>query len=164
MLDEEMQEALNQQINLEFFAAYTYLSMAAHFESVNLPGCSSWMRHQAQEEQGHAMRLYDYIHERNSRVTLLPIGQPPVDFGTPLEVFQKALAHEQKVTAAIHRLYELAGQNNDYATQVMLQWFIEEQVEEENSAGGIVAQLEMIGEDKAALFFLDRALGDRQGD
>ncbi|MDQ4076648.1 MAG: ferritin [Chloroflexota bacterium] len=161
MLDEALQEAINRQINLEFYAAYTYLSMAAHFESVNLLGFAHWMARQSREEQEHAMRFYNYVHERNSRVTLLPINQPPVDFGTPLEVFQMALEHEQKVTRAIHDLYELARQENDYPTQVMLQWFIEEQVEEEKNAEEVIAQLQMIGEDKAALFLLDRALGER---
>jgi ferritin len=162
MLDEAMQEAINRQINLEFFSAYTYLSMAAHFESVNLPGFARWMQKQSDEEREHAMRLYKYLNERNSRVVLLPIEQPPTQFGSPLEIFQMSLQHEQKVTRSIHELYDLARQENDYPTQVMLQWFVEEQVEEENNAEQIVAQLQMIGEDRAALFFVDRSLGARK--
>lgn len=161
MLDESLQEAINRQINLEFSAAYTYLSMAAHFESVDLLGFAAWMRHQSKEEQEHAMRFYKYVHERNGRVTLLPIEQPPVEFTTPSEIFRLALAHEQKVTKAIHDLYDLAKQENDYPTQVMLQWFVDEQVEEESNVERVIAQLGMVGEDRAALFLLDRELGGR---
>lgn len=163
MLDESLQEAINRQINLEFSSAYTYLSMAAHFESVDLLGFAKWMRHQSKEEQEHAMRFYKYVHERNGRVALLPIEQPPVEFTTPTEIFRTALAHEQKVTKAIHDLYDLAKQENDYPTQVMLQWFIDEQVEEESNVERVIAQLAMVGEDRAALFLLDRELGGRSG-
>lgn len=164
MLDEGLQEAMNRQINLEFYSAYAYLSMAAHFESVTLLGFAHWMQNQSREEQKHAMRLYKHVNDRNGRVILLPVEQPPSQFGKPLEIFQMALAHEQKVTRSIHDLYNLARQENDYPSQVMLQWFIEEQVEEERNAEQIIAQLQMIGDDRAALFLLDRSLGGRQAE
>ncbi|MGH2541413.1 MAG: ferritin [Ardenticatenaceae bacterium] len=162
MLDEALQEALNNQINLEFESMYAYLSMAAHFEGVNLQGFARWMRFQSEEEQAHAMRLFDYVLERDGRVVLQAIKQPSAEFGSPIEVFRQALAHEQKVSRAIHDLYALAASESDYAAQAMLQWFIEEQVEEEDTARTIVAHLEMIGDDKAALFLLDRELGARR--
>lgn len=161
MFNKKLQDAINDQIKHELYSAYLYLSMSAHFEAVNLPGFARWMRLQSQEESSHAMKLFDFIHERGGRVVLQAIAQPPGDFKSPLDVFQQALEHEQKVTGMIHRLYELAGKENDYATQVMLQWFITEQVEEEKTAGDIVEQLKMIGEQPAGVFMLDRQLGAR---
>ena len=154
-------QALNMQINAELFAAYIYLSMAAYFEDANLSGFGHWMRQQSNEEMGHAMKLFDYVIERGGRVTLEAIDAPPADFASPLDVFQKALAHEQKVTGLIGNLYELAVQHKDYPTQIMLQWFIEEQVEEEDTAGSIVAQLEMAGDHPAALLVFDREMAAR---
>ncbi len=162
MLSKKLQDAINDQIKHELYAAYLYLSMSAHFEAVNQPGFARWMRLQSQEEASHAMKLFDFIHDRGGRVVLQAIAQPPGEFKSPLEVFQQALEHEQKVTGMIHRLYELAGKENDYATQVMLQWFITEQVEEEKTAGDVVEQLRSIGEQPAALFMLDRQLGARE--
>ncbi len=162
MLSKKLQDAINDQIKHELYSAYLYLSMSAHFEAVNQPGFARWMRLQSQEEASHAMKLFDFIHDRGGRVVLQAIAQPPGEFKSPLEVFQQALEHEQKVTGMIHRLYELAGKENDYATQVMLQWFITEQVEEEKTAGDVVEQLRSIGEQPAALFMLDRQLGARE--
>lgn len=161
MFNKKLQDAINDHIKHELYSAYLYLSMSAHFEGVNLPGFARWMRVQSQEESSHAMKLFDFIHERGGRVVLQAIAQPPGDFKSPLDVFQQALEHEQKVTGMIHRLYELAGKENDYATQVMLQWFITEQVEEEKTAGDIVEQLKMVGEQPAGVFMLDRQLGAR---
>lgn len=162
MFNKKLQDAINDQIKHELYSAYLYLSMSAHFEGVNLPGFARWMRLQSQEESSHAMKLFDFIHERGGRVVLQAIVQPPADFKSPLDVFQQALEHEQKVSGMIHRLYELAGKENDYATQVMLQWFITEQVEEEKTAGDIVEQLKMVGEQPAGVFMLDRQLGARE--
>lgn len=161
MLSQVMQDALNEQIKNEFYSAYLYLAMGMHFEAANLGGFAHWMRVQFQEEQAHALKLADYVNERGGRVRLQAIAQPPVEFGSPLEVFKQVLEHEQKVTAMIHNLYRLAGQENDLATQVMLQWFITEQVEEEKNAADIIEHLKMIEERSTALLMLDKQLSKR---
>jgi ferritin len=161
MLSQTLQDAINEQIKNEFYSAYLYLAMSAHFETGHLPGCARWMRLQSQEEATHAMKLFDFVHERGGRVVLQAIEQPLAKFGSPVDVFQQALEHERKVTGSIHRLYALAAKENDYATQVMLQWFVEEQVEEERTASDIVEQLKRIGDEPAALFMLDKELGAR---
>ena len=160
-MKQPVQDAVNEQIKHELESAYVYLSMSAHFEAENLPGFARWMRLQAQEELGHAMRLFDYMNDRGGRVVLQAIEQPATKFDSILSVFEMALAHEQKVTALIERLYETAQANRDYATQVQLNWFLTEQVEEENSAELIVEQLRMAGNDRAALLMMDNKLGAR---
>ncbi len=162
MFSSAMEKAINDQIQKELYSAYVYLSMAAYFETNNLTGAASWMRLQHQEEQVHAMKFFDFINDRGGRVVLQAIQQPPTDFASPLAVFEAALAHEQKVSRSIHDLYALAVKENDYPTQAMLQWFINEQVEEEKNASAIVAQLRMIGDSPAALFMIDQQLGARQ--
>jgi ferritin len=162
MISQGVQDAINEQINHEFFSAYIYLSMSAYFESANLPGFANWMKIQAQEEVTHGMKLFDFINDRGGRVILKPIEGPPTEFKGPADVFEQALKHEQAVTKMIHNLYENADQAHDFATQVALQWFITEQVEEEKSADLIVEQLKMIGNDRPALLILDRELGSRQ--
>ncbi|HLB50510.1 MAG: ferritin [Chloroflexota bacterium] len=162
MLAKTVQDAINNQINMEFVSSYIYLSMSAHFEHENLPGFAQWMFAQGEEERLHAMKLFNFINDRGGRVTLQAIPQPPVEFGSPLEVFQKALEHEQKVSASINNLYGLAAKESDYAAQVMLQWFVNEQVEEEKTATQIVEQLKRIGNDGPALLLLDREMGARQ--
>lgn len=162
MFSSAMEKAINDQIQKELYSAYVYLSMAAYFEANNLTGAASWMRLQHQEEQLHAMKFFDFIHDRGGRVVLQAIQQPPTDFASPLAVFEAALAHEQKVSKSIHDLYALAIGENDYPTQAMLQWFINEQVEEERNASAIVAQLKMIGDSPAGLFMIDQQLGARQ--
>jgi ferritin len=164
MLDPVNQDALNKQINHEFYSTYFYLSMSAYFETLNLRGFAHWMRMQSQEETSHAMKLFDYIHDRNGHVVLEAITQPPVEFQSPIDAFQQALAHERKVTETIHRLYGLAVQEKDYETQVELQWFIAEQVEEEKQARQILDQLKLIGDHGAALYLLDKELGERAMD
>jgi ferritin len=161
MLSKTIQDAINEQIKNELYSAYLYLSMAAHYEAVNLTGFANWMRVQAKEEQGHAMKFFDYINDRGGRVTLQAIDQPPSEWKSSLELFQQVLQHEQKVTGLINKLYELAVKENDYATQVMLQWFITEQVEEEKSAGQIIEQLKMIEDRSTAVLLLDKQLGKR---
>lgn len=161
MLSKAIQDALNQQIKDELYSSYLYLSMSAHCEAVNLPGCAHWMRLQSEEELSHAMKLFDYLNNRGGRVVLQGLDQPPTEFGSPLDLFQQVLEHEKKVTGLISRLYELAVKENDYPTQIELQWFITEQVEEEQSAGQIVEQLKMVGDHKTALLMLDRQLSAR---
>ena len=163
MLSDKLQKAMNNQVTHELYSAYLYLAMSAHFEAANLPGMARWMRLQAGEEQAHAFKFFDYINERNGRVTLQAIPQPPVDFGTPKAVFDQVLKHEQDVTSLITQLYELAVEEKDYAAQAMLQWFITEQVEEEKHAGEIVETFKMVGESPMALMMLDRQLGARGG-
>jgi ferritin len=161
MLSKKLQDALNDQITNELYSAYVYLAMSAHLTGANLPGFARWMRLQSQEEYSHAMKIYDFVLQRGGRVVLKPIDQPPAQYKSPLDVFQQALKHEQKVTGLINRLYELAIKENDYPTQIMLQWFITEQVEEEHAAGDVEEQLKMIGNEPTALFLLDQQLGAR---
>ena len=161
MLSKVVQDAINEQIKNELYSAYLYLSMAAHCTAVNLPGFAHWMQAQSQEEVGHAMKFFEFVYDRGGRVVLQAIDQPPVDFQSPLDVFQQTLEHEQKVTAMIHQLYGLAVKENDYATQTFLQWFVTEQVEEEKNASQIVEQLKMVGDHTAALFMIDGHLGKR---
>ena len=161
MISEKMQNALNAQINAELYSAYLYLAMSACFEAENLPGMAAWMQAQAQEEMVHAMKLYHYAHEARGRVTLAPIEGPPAHWDGPLAVFEAAFAHEQKVTGLIHGLVDLAIAERDHATNIMLQWFVTEQVEEEASADQVVQQLKRIGDSPQGLAMLDRELGLR---
>ena len=161
MFSNKVQEAMNEQIKNELYSAYIYLSMAAHFEAVNLPGFAHWMRMQSNEEVAHAMKFFDFINERGGRVELRSIDQPPIEWGSPLEIFETALGHEQKVTGMINNIYEIAINEKDYPSQIMLQWFIDEQVEEEKSAGEIVETLKMFGEKDTVTLLLDRQLGER---
>lgn len=162
MLTKKVQDAMNDQIQRELESAYIYLSMAAYFDSINLPGFAQWMKVQFQEEQFHATKFYDFVNDRGGRVILQPIGQPPVEFESPLDAFEKTLAHEQKVTGHINDLYALAVEEKDYASQILLQWFVGEQVEEEKTASDIVNLLKRLGDDDHALITLDRELGQRQ--
>lgn len=162
MLTESIQNALNDQIQKELYSSYVYLSMAAYFEAENLPGAANWMRIQHQEETAHAMKFFEFINDRGGRVQLQAIQQPPLNFGSPLEVFTEALAHERKVSKSIHDIFALAVQENDYPTQAMLQWFINEQVEEEKTASDIVAQIKMIHDSPAAMYMLDQQFAARQ--
>jgi ferritin len=161
MLSKAMLNALNDQINKEFFASYLYLSMSAYFEAANYPGFAQWMRVQSQEEYEHGLKIFNYINDRDGKVVLKSIDQPKADFKSPTDAFTQALEHERKVTGMINKLYEMALKENDYPTQVMLQWFISEQVEEEKTALGIVDQLKMVGDAPAAMIMLDRQLGAR---
>jgi len=161
MLSKTVQDAINDQIAAEFSSAHLYLSMSAYFQTMNLPGSAHWMRLQYQEEIGHALKLYDYLLDREGKIVLQSIKQPASKFKSTLDVFQEALDHEKGVTKMINSLYALTLKENDYATQIQLQWFVTEQVEEEKNAGAIVEQLKMIGENKSALLYLDRQLGMR---
>ena len=160
-LSKDIQEAINDQIHHEFLSAYVYLSMSAYLEAANFKGFSHWMRIQAKEEVNHAMKLFDYVNDRNGRVELKALEKPPLEFKSVLATFEQALEHEKKVTQLIHSLYEKATKESDYATQVQLTWFITEQVEEEATATEVVDRLKIAGNDGAALLMLDRELGAR---
>jgi len=161
MLSEKMQDALNGQLNAELYSAYLYVSMAAYFESINLPGFANWMHVQAQEEVSHAQKFYTYINERGGRVFLRPIDGPPAEWDSPLAVFEAAYAHEQKVTGLIGDLVNLGASECDHATNVFLQWFVTEQVEEEASADEVVKKLELVGDVAGGLYMLDKEMGQR---
>ena len=161
-LNKKVEEAINKQIQAECYSSYLYLAMAAYCDSANMPGYAHWMRTQSQEELQHAMKFYHYVVERGGRVVLAAIQQPPVEFESLLAVAEETYAHEQKVTSLIGALYEVAVAEKDYATEVFLQWFIKEQVEEENNARTIVDQFKMIGDHANGLFMLDHQLGARE--
>jgi ferritin len=164
MLTQALLDALNRQIQCELHSAYVYLAMSAHFESLALPGCANWMRHQAQEEVNHAMRLYNYVIDRGGRIELAAIDKPEKEYGSPQEVFEAALKHEQYVSSRIHELYDLAVKEQDYPTQTHLHWFIDEQVEEEKTAGEILDMFARAGDHEAAILFIDNKLAARSGD
>jgi ferritin len=162
MLSKKIENAINKQINAELWSAYLYLSMSAYFESINLGGFANWMRVQAQEEVGHAMRFYNHVVERRSRVTVSAITAPPVSWKSPLNAFEDAFKHEQKVTGLIYDIASIATAEKDHATMSMLKWFIDEQVEEESSTDAIVQKLKMIGSNTGGLYMLDRELSQRK--
>jgi ferritin len=164
MLSAKMEKALNDQINAELFSAYAYLSMSAYFEGNDFTGFASWMNAQAQEEVAHAMKIYKFIIDRGGQVKLAAIDGPPVEWDSPLAVFEAGYKHEQHVTSLIHKLVALAIEENDYATKNMMDWFVDEQVEEEASASEIVQQLKLIGDNGHGLLMLDRELGQRKYD
>ncbi len=161
MIPKSVQDAMNTQIKNELASAYLYLSMAAHFEASSLPGFATWMKIQAKEEVDHAMKFFAFINERGGRVVLEAIEKPPAEFKSPAEVMRQVYQHEQKVTSMINGIYAVALKENDYPSQVMLQWFIGEQVEEEKSALDIADKLKMIGDAPAGLLMLDHQLGER---
>lgn len=161
MLDERMQNAINDQINWELYSAYLYLSMAAQFAELGMPGGQNWMTVQYQEELSHAQKMFDYVIARGGRVTLEAIAKPPTTWANGLEMFKETLAHEGVVTARIHDLASLALEIKDHATYTFLQWFIAEQVEEEESAGEMVQKFTMAGEHPAGLYQLDKELRAR---
>ena len=161
MLKKAVETALNNQVQMELESAYIYLAMAAYLEEENLPGFGHWMRLQWQEETAHAMKIFEFIQDRGGKVALKSIAKPPASFKGPLDVMKKTLKHEQKVTASITKLYELALKEKDYPAQILLQWFIDEQTEEEKNAGDIIAQLEMVGDSGAGLVMVDRQLATR---
>lgn len=165
MISKKMSAAINEQINKELYSAYLYLAMAAQSEAMNLSGFAAWFSVQAKEEVEHAMKFFEYLVEQGARVELEAIAQPPISFKSPVDMFEKTLEHERKVTASIHALMDLAIKENDHATQSFLRWYVDEQVEEEANASAILAKLEMIGPaGGAALLMLDHELGARKAD
>ena len=161
MLNAQLEQALNEQMNSELYSAHLYLSMAAYFETETLPGFAHWMRIQHQEEVSHALRIFDYINDRDGRAVINSIAQPPTEFESVHSAMEMTLDHERSVTAMIEDLYRVAQDHKDYATHVLLEWFIEEQVEEEKSARDIVDHLKRIGADGTGLLILDARLADR---
>jgi ferritin len=162
MLSDRIQKALNGQLNAEIYSSYLYLSMNAYFKSASLDGFANWMYVQAQEELLHAMKFYDFIHQRGGRVLLTAIDTPPTDWDSPTAVFEDTLQHEQKVTGFINELVEIAMEEHDHATQIFLQWFVTEQVEEEESVGRVLEQLKLLGDARQGLFMMDREMASRQ--
>ncbi|HWQ13611.1 MAG TPA: ferritin [Roseiflexaceae bacterium] len=162
MLSETIQQALNRQITYEFSASHAYMAMSAYFESLHLRGFAHWFRVQSEEERQHALRIFDYVHDRGGRATLGALAEPQSEFGSPLDAMEHALQHERNVTAAINTIYALAVKEGDYATQSMLTWFIDEQVEEEKSADEIIQRLKLVDGDGAGLLLIDQQLAARQ--
>ena len=161
MLSERMLKGLNEKINKELFSAYFYLGIAAYFKDMGFEGFATWMEAQAEEELGHAIRIYDYVFERGGKVELDRIEKPKQDFQSPLKAFEAVYLHEVGVTESIYKLVEIAQEEKDHATYQFLQWFVEEQVEEEATAKAIVDKLKIIGDSPQGLFMLDRELAQR---
>ena len=161
MISEKMQDALNEQVNKEFYSAYMYLAMSSYCNTIGLPGFANWMRMQFEEESLHVTRMYDYILDQGGRVHLKQIDEPPKEYGSPLDIFEKTLEHEQFVTGCINELMEMAINERDYATQTFLQWYVTEQVEEEANVNDILAPLRMVGDDKGGLMMIDQQLAKR---
>ena len=160
-ISEAMTAAINDQIKAEFDSAYIYLAMSAYFEDAGLAGMSHWMRKQYKEEVEHAEKFIAYLYERGARVIIPEIAKPKESYNDALDVFRTAYAHEQYVTSRIYKLVDLAVSEKDYATQSMLKWFVDEQMEEEDNTGGIVAKLEFLGNDKHSIYMVDRELASR---
>jgi len=161
MFSEKLQNAINDQIAFEFHSALLYKAMQAYFEDEDLPGFANWMDVQFQEELFHANKFFTHVAEAGARARIMPIEDVPNEFSSPLEVFRAALAHEQIVTARIGKLMDIAREENNHAAQIMLQWFITEQVEEEASAGLIIRKLERVEGDGRGLLMLDQELAQR---
>ena len=161
MISEKMKNAFLDQINKELYSEYLYLSMKAYFANLNLMGFVNWMDVQVQEEHAHAMGMFDYVIERGGKVELLAIDKPENSWASPLEVFKAVLKHEEFVTSRINALMDVAEEERDRAAMIFLNWYLKEQVEEEANVGGVLAQLEMIGDDKNGLFALDKELATR---
>jgi len=164
MIKKELETAINAQIAQELTASYNYLGMSTYFDELSLDGFASWMQNQHTEEQQHAMKLLNYLQDRGGRVQLATIPSPQVEFNSILEVFEISLQMEIENTTSINALYELALEQNDHATKSHLQWFLDEQVEEEKSMEDIIANLKLIGDDKAGLLYLNDKLGQRSPD
>jgi ferritin len=162
MLKQKIEKALNEQVNAELYSSYLYLAMDGYFRGVNLNGFAGWMREQAREEVSHAMRLYDYVYDRMGAVRLSTVAGPKTEWKSPEDAFEDVFRHEQKVTAMINSLVDLASAEKDHATVSMLRWFIDEQVEEEAQADAILRRIRMAGEAPGAMLMLDRELGERK--
>lgn len=161
MISKTLEEAINKQMNREMYSSYLYLAMAAYFESIGLAGFSNWMRVQAKEEDFHAIKFYNYLVGRGGRVKLLDIEAPPFEWKSPLDVFQYTYEHEKKVTGLINNLMKLAVEENDYASTSFLQWYVDEQVEEEDSAKSMIDKIKMLGESGPGIYMLDQELTQR---
>jgi ferritin len=161
MLSKKMEEALNGQINKEMYSAYLYMSMSAHSTNVGLPGFANWFMVQYHEEMEHAMKIYDYVNDQGGKVKLKAIDEPLSTFKDVMDMFQKTLKHEQFITKSINELVDLAIKEKDHATQIFLQWFVTEQIEEEGNDNDIIAKLKLTGDKGNGLFMIDKELGTR---
>lgn len=161
MISPTMQDALNAQINLEQNSAQLYLAMSAHCDSSSFKGFAHWLRVQSCEETAHAIKLIDFLLSRNGRLELQAISAPPREFGGVIQVFEKTLEHEKGITARINSLFELARTEKDHASEITLQWFVSEQVEEESNVGQIVDQLHAVGAQGGGIWYLDSKMGKR---
>lgn len=161
MISEKMENAINEQINWELYSSYLYFSMAAYFESINLKGFSSWMRTQAMEELSHVKKFYDYMTSRGGRIIFSEIKSPPAEWGSPLTVLEETLKHEQHVTARINDLMNLSQELKDHASNGFLQWFVDEQVEEEESVDAVIQSLKLNANNPGGLFIIDKELAQR---
>jgi ferritin len=162
MLKEAVEKSLNDQINAEFHSAYLYLSMSAYFEHNGLAGFANWMKVQFEEEQTHALKLFHYINERGGKVQLKPIAEVVTDFDNVIDIYEKTLAHEQMVTDRINNMMDIAIDERDHATKSFLQWFIDEQVEEEAGVEEILNNLKLINGDGQGLLMMDREMAGRK--
>ena len=161
MISQKMTDAINDQIKAEFESAYLYLAMSAYLEAKNLKGMAHWLKEQFKEEQEHAEKLMKHLYERGARVTLEAISKPSAEFGTPLDVFKAVAKHERLVSDRINKMMDLAVEEKDYASQSMLTWFINEQVDEEADADDIVNKMEFLKDSNSSIYLLDKELGQR---
>ncbi|UCF58837.1 MAG: ferritin [Candidatus Bathyarchaeota archaeon] len=161
MLSKRMVKALNKQINNEFYSAYLYLSMSAHSTFIGMKGFANWFMVQYQEEMTHVMKIYDYVNDQGGQVKLMAVAQPPAEFGSPLEMFEKTLKHEKFITKCINDLVNLAIEEKDHATNIFLQWFVTEQIEEEANDNEVLSKLKLVGEEGNGLLMIDRELAAR---
>lgn len=161
MINEKLEKAFNDQINKELYSEYLYLSMQAYFERLNLKGFVNWMSVQVQEEHAHALGMFDYLNQRGGTVELEAIDKPETDWASPLAVFEQVLEHEEYVTSRINALMDVAEETKDRAAMSFLNWYLKEQVEEEDNVGNVLATLKLIGDDKKALLMLDKDLAAR---
>jgi ferritin len=161
MVSVKMGEALNKQLNAEMYSGYLYLAMAAYFEDIDLEGFANWMKVQAQEELSHGMKFYDYLAQRGARVSLFEIEKPPSEWDSPADVFEHVLSHEKTVSGMIHDLVDLAIEEGDHPTNNFLQWFVAEQVEEEESASTALNKVKLANDASNGLFLLDSDFGTR---
>lgn len=161
MINEKLEKAFNDQINKELYSEYLYLSMQAYFERLNLKGFVNWMSVQVQEEHAHALGMFDYLNQRGGTVELEAIDKPETNWASPLAVFEQVLEHEEYVTSRINALMDVAEETKDRAAMSFLNWYLKEQVEEEDNVGNVLATLRLIGDDKKALLMLDKDLAAR---
>ncbi len=161
MINKKMQDALNTQINLEQYSAQLYLAMSAHCDGMSFKGFAHWLRIQAGEETAHAMKLIDFLLDRSGKLDLKPIAAPPTEFGGVIQVFEMILAHEKGITEKINALFALARTEKDYASEITLQWYVTEQVEEESNVGQIVDHLRAVGDQGGGIWYLDSRMGKR---
>jgi len=161
MLNKKIRDAFNKQLNNESFSSYLYLSMSAYCESQHLTGMAKWLRIQAEEEHGHAMKFFDYILSRGGRVTLTEVGAPRTEWKSPLQAFEDAYNHECKISRLLNELTSVCVAEKDHAANAFLHWFVSEQVEEEATVLDITEKLRLVGDNSAALFMIDQELGKR---